>query len=287
MTIRPFRPDDATFAAQCAALEGWTTETLEVFAAFFAHDPDGCLIAEEAGRPVGICVATPYDRYGFVGELIVRKEGRGRGVGPRLLLAAIELLKHRGVEDIGLDGVARAVPFYEISGFRPVCESLRFVGRLEGLPQADLPSPGRVRPMSKRDISSVLALDREAFGADRSFFLERLRSRHPELSWVVEDDAGLAGFVLGHPGNGIVAVGPWVVAERWPRPLDILRPLASAAGKRPVRIGILAKNTASVAAVRSLPGMTEQPPSIRMVLGPSDRLGNSPLSWAVGSPAKG
>jgi hypothetical protein len=43
----------------------------------------------------------------------------------------------------------------------------------------------------------------------------------------------------------------------------------------------------AVAAFRSLTGLAEQPGSWHMVLGSSDRLGNSPLCWAVGSPAKG
>ena len=43
----------------------------------------------------------------------------------------------------------------------------------------------------------------------------------------------------------------------------------------------------AVVAFRSVAGLSWQPGSWRMVLGPSDRLGNSPLCWAVGSPAKG
>lgn len=289
MIIRPLRPAELGFAAECPALEDWTTETLDVFEAFFAHDPDGCLIAEETGRLVGICVATPHENHGFIGELVVRREARGHGIGPRLLRAAVEYLRHRGVVSIYLDGVAKALPFYELSGFRPVCGSLRFVGRLKGpaLPQPDIPKTGPLRPMSKSDLPSVLALDREAFGADRGFFLERRLASNPGLSWVAEDDAGIAGFILGQPGKGIVAVGPWVVAERWPRPLDMLGPLVNAADGAPIRLGVLATNTAAVTGIRSLPGMTEQPASLRMVLGPSNRLGNSPLCWAVGSPAKG
>ncbi len=287
MFIRPMRSDELTFASECTALEGWAGETLAAFEGFLSNDPEGCLIAEEAGAPVGICVATSYGKNGFVGELVVRREGRGRGVGPRLFESAVNYLKARGAGNIYLDGVAKAAPFYELSGFRTVCGSLRFAGRPEELAQAGGPGSGSVRPMRAEDFPPVLELDREAFGADRSFFLARRLKSHPEFAWVAEDGAGIAGFILGYPGNDIVTVGPWVVAERWPRPLELLVPVRAGAKGSRLLLGVLETNVAAVQALRSLPGMTEQPPSRRMVLGPSDRLGNSPMCWAIGSAAKG
>lgn len=287
MIVRPFRPDDLAFAAECAAGEGWTTETLEVFEAFFAHDPAGCLVAEEAGSPAGICIATAYGLFGFVGELIVRRAARGRNVGPRLLGAAIEHLRKRGVLSIGLDGVAGAVPFYRLCGFRPVCTSHRFSGRPGEIPKDGAGGPGRLRRMTAGDAAEVSALDRRAFGADRGFFLERGRALHPELAFVAEDGDGLAGYALARPGNGVVAVGPWVIDERWPRPFDLLSAVSDAARDSRLRIGVLDTNAAAVRLLRGLPGLSEEAPSRRMVLGPSDRLGNSPLCWAIGSPAKG
>ncbi len=289
MIVRTMRRGDLEFAAECPAMEGWTSETPEVFRAFHDHDPDGCLIAEDRGRAVGICVATPYGRNGFIGELIVRREARGRSIGPGLLESAVAYLRARGAESIYLDGVKKAVPFYEYFGFRAVCRSLRFAGWAEEIPGAGAgrPDAGRVRPMAITDLPAVRALDREAFGDDRSFFLDRRFAEHPEFAWVAEDGAGVAGFILGHTGNEIVAAGPWVVAERWPRPLELLNAVRVAAKDLRLRVGVLETNRAAVSALRGLRGLEEQPPSRRMVLGPSDRLGNSPMCWAVGSAAKG
>jgi ribosomal protein S18 acetylase RimI-like enzyme len=287
MIIRSLLSEELAFAPECTALEGWAGETLEVFEGFHGHDPGGCLVAEEGGALLGICVATSYGGYGFIGELIVRREGRGRGIGPKLLESAVHHLRERGAESIGLDGVARAVPFYELSGFRTVCRSLRFSVSPGEAPRVSGPDPGRVRPMSMADLPSVRALDREAFGADRSYFLERKLASHPELAWIAEGGGGLAGFILGHPGNGIVAVGPWVVAERWPRPLELFDAIRASANGLRLRVCILETNAPAVQALRSVPSLAEEPPSLRMILGPSDRLGNSPMCWAVGSPAKG
>ena len=66
LEIRPMRPEDLDFAASCTAAEGWRTQTRAEFEGFYAHDPEGCLVAEVsdpsagADARVGICVGTPY-----------------------------------------------------------------------------------------------------------------------------------------------------------------------------------------------------------------------------------
>ncbi len=281
LEIRGLTRDDLAFAAESAALEGWAGETREAFEAFHLHAPAGCLLAEWDGRPAGICVATPYGDSGFVGELIVRREARGRRIGPRLLEAAVEFLRDSGAGSIYLDAVERAVPFYESAGFRAVCRSLRFQGVV-----AARPSPP-VRPMRPDDLPAVLRLDRAAFGADRRFFLERRLALFPHLARVREDGGVVSGFVLGSPGRGVVSAGPFVAGSEAPYPLDLLTDMMTGAAGLPLRLGVLESNARAAAAFRLVPGLTERPASRRMVLGPFSKLGDSPLCWAVGSPAKG
>ena len=71
-------------------------------------------------------MAGVYGASGFVGELIVVKEKRGRGIGRQLLQHAIAYLHSRGVQNVLLDAPPAAVPLCERLGFRPVCRSLRF-----------------------------------------------------------------------------------------------------------------------------------------------------------------
>jgi len=281
MTIRTMRDTDLDFAAESAALENWPSETREAFASFLGHDPAGCFLAEIDGRPAGICVATAYTGSGFIGELIVRKDVRGQGIGPRLLERAIAYLKTRNAEAIFLDGVERAVPFYESVGFRGVCRSLRFLGHIEGRTNAAL------RPMLRDDLKEVCRLDRDAFGDDRSYFLERRLSAHPRFAKVLEQGGRIAGFILGILGRGLVAAGPWVVRAEAERPLSLLEGFALETGNLPLRIGVLETNLRAVESLHGLGGLQPQRSSWRMVLGPGGRLGNSPLCWAVGSPAKG
>jgi len=289
--VRAMHPSDLGFAASCTDAEGWRTQTRAEFEAFYAHDPEGCLIAEQEGTPLGVCIATPYDglprgRYGFIGELIVVPEARGRGMGRRLLDTAIAYLQSRGAQSIYLDAVRAAAPWYERVGFRKLCPSLRFSGAIEGRAQAGVRRM-RTRRMRAADLDAVRALDRDAFGADRRFFLERRWQRNPELCHVLEADGKLAGFVLATRVEELVAVGPWVVRPEVAHPECLMESLALAAPGCTLGLGVLATNTTAVQAVRELGFSERVDPPWRMVLGQAGDLGASSLAYAIGSPAKG
>jgi ribosomal protein S18 acetylase RimI-like enzyme len=285
LNIRAMVYDDLDFAASCTAGESWASEGRAEFEGFFAHDPGGCLVAEEEGRRVGIGIATPYGPFGFIGELIVLPEARGRGVGRALLDRAVSYLRDCGARTVLLDGVLRAVPLYERFGFRKLCRSLRFRGEIRGRPAP------RVRPMLSEDLAEVARLDRQAFGADRSFFLRRRLNRFPELSKVLVQDGRLAGFLLGRSGQvegeTWTSAGPWVIAPGVEQPEELLESLAPEGGARRLSVGVLAANEAAVNLVRSL-GLEERPNSPwRMAFGEPGNLGDSPLALAVGTAAKG
>ena len=284
LTIRPMQPDDLEFAAARTAAEGWVSENRPALESFYQHDPGGCLLAELDGQPVGICVATPYQASGFIGELIVSPAGRGQGIGAALLNHGVRYLQAGGAQTVYLDGVLKAVGLYERNGFRKICRSLRLSSQDSQL-QAN-PSP-RVRPLLPRDLEAVCAIDRPAFGADRSFFLARRRALYPELCKVLVEDGQITGFLLGRRGENWASAGPWVVAPQASRPLDLLESLAAELGGQAFSLGVLVYNQPVVKLLHSL-GFSERPDSPwRMALGPSSDLGASPLCLAVGSAAKG
>ncbi len=281
LVIREMKEVDLTFAAECTAAEGWVSENLISLEGFYLHDPKGCLIAEDNGRPVGICVATDYGKSGFIGELIVRPEARGKRVGARLLNHGVQVLRQRGAETIYLDGVVRAVELYERNGFRKVCRSWRFSGTLAGKTSA------HARPMLSGDLDQVFKLDRESFGADRSTFLRRRLEIYPELSYAMVNAEKVTGFILGRSGEGWVSAGPWVMSQDSEDPLELLFSFALQASDRPISIGILETNHLACDLVRSLGFREREDSPWRMALGGSDDLGTSPRCLAVGSAAKG
>jgi len=279
--IRRMRSSDLPFAAACTAVEGWPSEDEAALETFFLREPAGCLIAEGGGRPLGMCMATDYGASGFIGELIVRPEVRGRGLGSALLNRAVRHLRSRGVRTIYLDGVPPAVPLYERNGFRELYRSLRFTGRLP------VAFAAGTRYMEIEDLPAVFALDRRVFGENRSFFLARRLALNPELARVLVEDGRLTGFIFGRRGEDWLTAGPWVVEAGARRPQALLAGLALDAGDQPVSLGVLECNRAAVELVQSL-GLAESPDSPwRMALGTGAALGAGAGCLAIGSPAKG
>lgn len=280
MIIRKMQEGDLDFAMECVTDEGWLSETEHVFRGFLEYDPDGCLIGEESGRRVGMCVGVSYGECGFLGELIIVRDRRGRGLGRQLLERGIEYLRGRGCRSIYLDGDEPAIRLYERVGFRHVCKSLRFLGRIQGRSHAE------VRPMAAADIDVVTHIDREAFGADRGFFLNYRLRLFPRLCKTLVSGAAISGFAMGQPGNGVVSIGPCVILGDV-EPLMLLESIAAEAGGDDLRIGVLESNSRAASEMRALEGMTETEPSWRMVLGPDAGLGVSENLFAIGSAAKG
>jgi GNAT superfamily N-acetyltransferase len=280
INIRPMCRDDLAFAAECTAAEGWVSEDRGTLEGFFLKDPKGCLLAEENGQPVGICIATDYGKSGFIGELIVKPEARGKGIGADLLIHGVQLLNKRGVETVYLDGVVKAVELYERNGFVKICRSWRFSGHMVGN------NSPRVRQMTLNDLDQVISLDNLSFGADRSFFLRHRLQLFPELCLVRMNGERISGYIMGRGGETWVSAGPWVM-EDMGNPAELLETFALAAGSRSISMGILDTNQKACDLIVSLDFMLHTDSPWRMALGNSSDLGASFQCYAVGSAAIG
>jgi ribosomal protein S18 acetylase RimI-like enzyme len=280
--VRPLTDSDLDFAARLTAAEGWLTETREEFEGFLAYDRRSCFLAEIDGRPAAVCASVAYGSRAFIGEMIVDRRFRGRGLGPALFGRVLESLDQRGCRSVSLDAVPRAASFYGSLGFRALGRSFRLKGALRPLPSPD------VRPMTFGDLEEVTALDREAFGADRSFFLKRRFRLYPDLCSVQVAGGSLTAYLFGRRRGPLVWAGPWWVRPGGGDPSALLRAFGLGSDASEVLLGILETHPAALALVRSL-GFQESPkPSIRMARGDlTGSVGLSPALMAVGSAAKG
>jgi predicted N-acetyltransferase YhbS len=279
--IREMTPEDIDFATALTHTAGWASESREVFAAFLEHDPRGCFIAEAGGEKAGVCVATKYRKSGFIGELVVSKHMRVFGIGQILFQKALDYLLANQMENICLDGDLNAVSYYETMGFRKICRSLRFRGKIKGKKHA------HVRRIQPDDLDRLCATDRDLFGDDRGFFLRRRAEHFPELCLVSEKEGRLNGWIMARPGDGLLAVGPWAALHGQDDAAALLEQLANENGTAVFRIGVLDKNVRAAWLLRSWSGLQETIHSWFMVRGESERLGNHPGLYAIGSGAKG
>lgn len=186
-------------------LEDWGY-TREDFLRLLALSPDGCFVAEEHGRIVGVLTTTSYGPLAYLGAVIVAPELRGRGVGKILVSAALDHLAGTGVRTVRLNAYITVVPFYEALGFRREYEIIRWLG------PAHPASPAGVRRATGTDLPDLLALDGDAFGVSRETLLRRLIEEFPRTFLVAEDAGRVRGYIVGNPSSSSCEIGPWVAA---------------------------------------------------------------------------
>jgi len=281
LTLRRMQASDLEFAASLTRIEKWHSETLEEFEGFFAHDPAGCVIAEQDGQRVGMGVATVYQDVGFLGQIVIAHEFRGRGIGNLIVDSLLTHLRGKGVRSVYLDATKAGAPLYERHGFCKDQPSLRYAGEVRGV---DHP---QVRLMRAEDFAMVCGLDRRWWGADRSFFLARRWQLHGDLCHVLEEKGVIQGYVLARRRGDKLWIGPWCAAPHVERPEALLEALAAPGSVVHIHAGVLASSERAIRAFGELGiGCTNEPPW-RMVAGPNSALGRSGEVLANGTSAKG
>ena len=182
------RREDLAFAIDLAAREGWNPGLYDA-ECFFAADPDGFLMGERWGEPVGCISAVSYaGRYGFVGLYIVRPEFRGRGYGWRLWEAALARLHGHNV---GLDGVVAQQSNYARSGFRLAYRNVRYRGQAE-----PTPIHASVAPAAATTFAAIADFDRRIFPERRDAFLRSWLTQPMAGAFVTRDGDRLTGYVV-------------------------------------------------------------------------------------------
>ncbi|MEH6721132.1 MAG: GNAT family N-acetyltransferase [Aurantimonas endophytica] len=166
ITIRPMTDADMALAVEWAAAEGWNPGLSDA-ALFRQTDPDGFLVANEAGEPVACISVVSYgERLGFLGFYIVRPDRRGRGIGWRIWQAGMARLAGR---TIGLDGVVDQQENYRRAGFSLSHRNIRHAGPAGGAarPDPDLQAP------APANFDALAAFDAAHFGTMRRDFVAR------------------------------------------------------------------------------------------------------------------
>jgi hypothetical protein len=181
-----------------AEAEGWNPGVHDG-PAFFAADPDGFFVGELGGAPACVSCFRYGDRFGFLGQYIVREDCRGRGFGLAVWRAGMDHLAGRCV---GLDGVLAQVPNYERSGFRLAHHTTRFAGTGGGPQSAGLVSLREV------PFDAIAEFDARCFPSPRTAFLRAWLTVPESVGLAAVAGERLAGYgVLRKSADGH-KVGP-------------------------------------------------------------------------------
>ena len=193
-TLEPFRQRHIPDFLSAAAMEGWISDPWE-FRFLLDNFPQGCWVARFQERPVGFVTAACYGSSGWIGNLLVREEVRGNGIGRELFAKALYALDEAGVERVWLTASPEGEPLYGKFGFAPVDRIAR--RHRIGLSVA----PFRQCPTGY-SLDYMEETDWLGWGDRRTSLLSAVAGR----GRVVQEPGG---FCVLQQTGGYVHVGPW------------------------------------------------------------------------------
>ena len=231
LSIRGMHRSDIPFAVRLTGQENWGIPTVD-FERVLDLNPRGSFIAKQGAQRVGITTTTIYGRQiAWIGNVVVKKQYRGLHLGQRLVNHAVDYLSKEHVKHIVLYCFRENVPFYEKLKF---VRGPRF-GRFRREPNLSNPAPNisSTKPLS---ISSLLEMDRRAFGADRKRLIKRLLNT--SSGWYLGYASGSsASYILVKKYEDMYELGPWISFGLNETELDsLLRLVLSRTLGRPVEI---------------------------------------------------
>ncbi len=229
------RRTDIPFAIRLTNLEGWgiTKTDLE---RIIRLDPRASSIACLGKKRVGMVTTTSYGgEIAWIGNVVVKELARGKHIGQRLVEHAVAYLRDSGIRKIALYSMWKNVRFYEKLGF---VRDVRFV-RLHRKAQFN-------RSEHDQDFGNPLllprmfAVDKKAFGADRS---ELLRLLLTENRRGVIFDSVNKSFLVVKTYNDMSEFGPWVgTASFDENDGKLIKRITNQYGRKPIEASCLASN---------------------------------------------
>ncbi len=278
--IREMTPEDLELCVGLFSMVGWGNTEDDV-RRMLSYEPGGCFVASVGGAGVGIVASTSYGGVGFVGNLIVRPDQRGRGIGASLMRAAMTHLLDAGARSVRLDSVPRAVPLYRRLGLKEEYPSLRFTGAGRRLPWEG------VERMTPADLLEVMKLDRRFFGAQRGRILKRVLLDFPGLCFLTREDTVVVGYFMAKAGEGVYRIGPWICEPGRPEVAEsLLHRLMSEVDGQRLWAGVPGVNEVSAGLLKGN-GFESLPSSLRMCYGECGPMGDPRGVFGIGAPDKG
>jgi GNAT superfamily N-acetyltransferase len=165
------------------------------------------------GRVVGVAGCVCFGRTGWLGNVAVGSDFRGRGLGTAISQTAVDCLRQAGVETVLLTATELGMPVYERLGFAD--EGVSYgIWEQQQAPALACDRPATVQPA---DIDEIIRQDARATGEDRRGYLAAFAGRAR-----VPAGRAAAGYRVGLPWGGgpVIAANP---ASARPLIVDMIR----------------------------------------------------------------
>ena len=284
MHLRMMTEQDVPGGLRLNTLVGWN-QTAADWWRFLRNSPHGCFVMEHEGKIVGTATTINYEsRFAWIGMVLVDPEFRKQGIGTELLRKAIEYLDGVSIRTVKLDATPQGKPIYSKLGFVEEYEIERWVlKRPPGTSSAALSSTRA--PLSETQREQIFRLDKELFGADRSFVLQALCEEAPEFATAVWEDELLQGYAFGRSGLFADHFGPWMARTRVAAE-NLLQSFLAKSSRETLIVDRMKSNSMAVELLRGC-GFTPSRPLTRMVRGPNAYPGRPESFCAILGPEFG
>ncbi|WP_406443862.1 GNAT family N-acetyltransferase [Streptomyces sp. NBC_01613] len=209
LPIRRLTLRDLTACADLSEDRGWPREEhkwgllLTAGKGYGIDDPDGGLVSA--------CVVTEYGpqdhpALGAIGMVLVAERHARQGIGRHLMRHVVSAM---GTTPLTLHSTPYGRPLYEELGFKVTGRADMLCGHFT--PRG--PEPEVVtRAATAEDLTAILRLDEEVFGADRTPVITRLPAFADRLR-VAEENGRLIGYAAAWPNMDTHVVGPLIARD--------------------------------------------------------------------------
>jgi GNAT superfamily N-acetyltransferase len=284
MHLRTMAKHDIPSGLRLKELAGWN-QTAADWNRFLDASPQGCFVAEVDGKVCGTATTISFEnKFAWIGMVLVDPEYRSRGIGTKLLERTIEYLDHQTMPTMKLDATPQGKPLYEKLGFVTEYGIERWVLKRSPNAGARTADPNRA-VLSTAQLQSILAKDREVFGADRSSLLLSLREESPDFGMGAWDDGKLCGYTFGRRGSFADHLGPWM-AETSATARELLDEFLARSSRETLIVDCLTGNPAALELLRTA-GFSYARTLTRMYRGSNDCAGNPAALCAILGPEFG
>lgn len=195
---------DLKFAVQITDQMSWNFVE-EDFKFMMGLEPEGCFVLLCDSERVGIATAVCFGEIGWFGSFIVDESHRNRGAGTILVKHAVNYLKSRNVETIGLYTYIDKIPFYKRFGFKYDSEFVVLEGK--GLLQ---PSKPNLRKVQNKNIQDVIDYDCSCFCGSRKKLLEPILLNSVNTCYLCVEEGQMIGYGVAKVYGEVAELGPLV-----------------------------------------------------------------------------
>ncbi len=206
--VRDMKKSELAFAKSLTDAEDWGNSKEDWDRLFRISIP---LVAVDGDNLAGITTAFDYGVLGMIGNVVVSKESRGKGVGQELVKEAMTRLE--SCKSVRVHSRMEVTSFYKDLGFlaEGMSTQFRLDANMKSFQPFDIDSETNIVP-AEEYWDEIVAMDLRQFGADRSKFLKEINDYLPQCSFVaLGEDGSVKGFIMVKGEDSWYEIGPWIV----------------------------------------------------------------------------